>query len=101
VSVRFIGGGNQSTRRKPPTCRKSLANYDIMLYRVHLAWVGFELCVVLCTECVGSNKSNYHAITTMVGGFHVKYCLPFLESGKGKGVGDRYFSINIEYHVLV
>ena len=23
VAVRFIGGGNQSTRRKPPTCRKS------------------------------------------------------------------------------
>jgi len=29
-----IGGGNQ---RKPPTCRKSLTNYHIMLYRVHLA----------------------------------------------------------------
>jgi hypothetical protein len=24
VAVSFIGGGNQSTRRKPPTCRKSL-----------------------------------------------------------------------------
>jgi len=23
----FIGGGNRSTRRKPPTCRKSLANF--------------------------------------------------------------------------
>ena len=22
----FIGGGNRSTRRKPPTCRKSLMN---------------------------------------------------------------------------
>jgi len=22
----FIGGGNRSTRRKPPTCRKSLIN---------------------------------------------------------------------------
>jgi len=22
----FIGGGNRSTRRKPPTCRKSLTN---------------------------------------------------------------------------
>jgi hypothetical protein len=27
VAVSFIGGGNQSTRRKPPTCRKSLTNY--------------------------------------------------------------------------
>ena len=34
VAVSFIGGGNQSTQRKPPTCRKSF--YHIMLYRVHL-----------------------------------------------------------------
>ena len=27
VSVSFIGGGNQSTQRKPPICRKSLTNY--------------------------------------------------------------------------
>jgi len=27
VAVSFIGGGNQSTRRKPPTCCKSLTNF--------------------------------------------------------------------------
>jgi len=27
VAARFIGGGNRNTRRKPPTCRKSLANF--------------------------------------------------------------------------
>ena len=27
MAVSFIGGGNRSTRRKPPTCRKSLANF--------------------------------------------------------------------------
>ena len=27
VAVSFIGGGNLCTRRKPPTCRKSLANF--------------------------------------------------------------------------
>jgi len=28
VAVSFIGGGNLSTRRKPPTCRnKSLTNF--------------------------------------------------------------------------
>jgi len=27
VAVTFIGGGNRSTRRKPPTCRKSLTNF--------------------------------------------------------------------------
>ena len=28
----FIGGGNRNTRRKPPTCRKSLTNNHIILY---------------------------------------------------------------------
>ena len=27
VLVSFIGGGNRSTRSKPPTCRKSLTNF--------------------------------------------------------------------------
>jgi len=27
VTVSFIGGGNWRTRRKPPTCRKSLTNF--------------------------------------------------------------------------
>ena len=37
-----------------------------MLYRVHLAWEGFELTtlVVICTDCIGSYKYNYHTITT-------------------------------------
>jgi hypothetical protein len=37
-----------------------------MKYRVHLAWVGFELTmlVVIGTDCIGSYKSNYHTITT-------------------------------------
>jgi hypothetical protein len=37
VTVSFIGGGNWSTQRKPPTCHKSLTNLSHMLYRVHLA----------------------------------------------------------------
>ena len=39
--------------------------YHIMLYRVHLAWAGFELTtlVVIGTDCIGSCKSNYHTIT--------------------------------------
>ena len=42
--------------------------YHIMLYRVHLAWAGFEptTVVVIGTECIGSNKSNYHTITTTI-----------------------------------
>jgi len=27
VAVSFIGGGNPSAVRKPPTCRKSLTNF--------------------------------------------------------------------------
>ena len=40
--------------------------YHIMLYRVHLAWGGFELTtlVVIGTDCIGSCKSNNHTITT-------------------------------------
>jgi hypothetical protein len=40
----------------------------IMLFPVHLAWVEFELTnfVVTSTDCIGSYKSNYHTITTMM-----------------------------------
>jgi len=40
--------------------------YHIMLYRVYLAWVGFELTssMVIGTNCIGSYKSNYHTIIT-------------------------------------
>jgi hypothetical protein len=40
--------------------------YHIMVYRVHLAWAGMELkmLVVIGTDCICSCKSNYHTITT-------------------------------------
>jgi hypothetical protein len=39
---------------------------QIMLYRLHLDWVGFELTtlVVIGTDCIGSYKSNFHTIMT-------------------------------------
>jgi hypothetical protein len=42
--------------------------YHIMLSWVHPAWVGFELptLVVIGTDCIGSCKSNYHTIMTMM-----------------------------------
>ena len=64
--------------------------YHIILYRVHLAWVGFELTtlVVIGTDCIGGYKSDYHAITTMTIPFSNKndfslfnyhsYCCPFV-----------------------
>ena len=48
VSVRFIGWGNRSTRKKPLTCRKS-DKHHIMLYQEYLAWVGFELTALVLT----------------------------------------------------
>jgi len=40
--------------------------YHIKLYRVDLAWTGFELftLVVIGTDGIGSYKSNYHTIRT-------------------------------------
>ena len=40
--------------------------YHMMLHRVHLTFAGFELItlVVIGHDCIGSNKSNYHIITT-------------------------------------
>ena len=57
-----------------------------MLYRVHLAWAGFELStlVVIGTDCIGSCKSNYQTITTMT--------VPSL-------IGSRYIISNIQKEV--
>jgi hypothetical protein len=42
---------------------------DRILYRVHLAWAGFELItlVVIGNDCICSCKSNFHTITTTKG----------------------------------
>jgi hypothetical protein len=45
----------------------NILKVHIMLYRVHLAWAGFELAtlVVMGTDCICSWKSNNNTITTM------------------------------------
>jgi hypothetical protein len=41
-------------------------SYHIILSRVHIAWAGLELrtIVVICIDCIGRFKSNYHTTTT-------------------------------------
>jgi hypothetical protein len=41
--------------------------YHVMLYRVHLSWVGFELTtlVVIGTDCIGCYRSIYNTILTI------------------------------------
>ena len=40
--------------------------YHTMLYRVNLAWAGFELAMLVAigTDCIGSSKFNYHTTGT-------------------------------------
>ena len=40
--------------------------YHVMLYRVHLACVDYKLTALvdIYNDCIGSCKSNYHALTT-------------------------------------
>jgi hypothetical protein len=65
VSVSFIGGGNQTSRRKPPTCRKSLTNFITSWYIEYTSPSAvFEITtlVVIMTDCTDSCKSNYRMI---------------------------------------
>ena len=78
----FIGGGNRSTCRNPPTCQKSLTNRStcrkpptcqksltnfITLYCIEYTSPEREsnsTLVVIGSDCIRSCKSNYHTITT-------------------------------------
>jgi len=42
VDVSFIGGGNRNTRRKLPTCRKSLTNFITLKKKLLKNMFGFK-----------------------------------------------------------
>jgi hypothetical protein len=57
-----FGGGNKSTRRKPPNCRKSLTNfitYGCIKY-TSPEWDPKSQG----NDCIDCYKTNYHTITT-------------------------------------
>ena len=65
--VTITGGENRSSRRKPPTFRKSLTIFITQCcIEYTLPWEGFELrtLVVIGTDCTGICKSTYPVITT-------------------------------------
>jgi hypothetical protein len=40
----FIGGGNRSTRRKPPTCRKPLTNFtSVVFFHTNIMMLGYTI----------------------------------------------------------
>ena len=57
----LLVGRNRSTRRKPPTCRKSLTDYITYCIESTLSIAAFELTTlaVIDTDCKGICKCNY------------------------------------------
>jgi hypothetical protein len=70
VAVSLIDGGNRSTQRKPPTCRKSLTNYTQKIVGLifNIFYIGsfVKLCPVIAaifflsisTKVVSSNPTH-------------------------------------------
>ena len=69
ITVIYIVGGNRSTQRKPQTCRKSLTNLITQFcieYTSPSAVFELSILVIKGTDCIGSCKSNYHTVITIM-----------------------------------
>ena len=88
VVVKFIGGGNRSTRRKRPTCRKSLTNFTTWCsIEYTLPWTGFKR--------TGSCQSHYHMIMNTTAHNHFEWMIRFIlhwNITKTKSLTNRRFS---------
>ena len=81
VAVNFICGGNQSTRRKPSTFRKSLTNFMTWCsIEYTLPWTGFKLTTlaVIGIDCTGSCQSHYHMIMNTTAHNHFEWMIRFI-----------------------
>ena len=88
-----------ATRRKPPTCRKSLINL-ITSYCIEYtsSWTDFELTtlVEIGTDGTGSFKSNYHTITTTTTTNMVRTtCICILDSKRRSHQNDCFYDISM------
>jgi hypothetical protein len=103
MAVIFIGGGNQITRRKPPTCRKSLTNLS------HNGVSSTHRLSGIRTHNVGGNmhwlhrcyKSNYHTVTTdreKQKQYHTTITVPNLDA-ISVAIATIYMTEHTIYHV--
>ena len=74
VAVSFIGGGNQNTQRKPPTCRKSLTN------TITCKYIQFCKFYVFLYNVFIFQKQSCMALRNLVARTR-EYCDPILELG--------------------
>jgi len=61
MAVSFIGGGNWSTQRKQPICRKLLTNFITYCCIEYTSpWRGFELTTLIVFMCYLGGHNNSH-----------------------------------------
>ena len=65
MALSFIGGGNGLPEENHPPAASHCQSLSQCCIEYTSPWVVFKLTtlVVICTDCIVSCKSNYHAIT--------------------------------------